>query len=457
MMVAVSARAAAPVKPTFSNTFNALPDKTAPNLAVIVHGWTSNPTIWADDFAAALDAQLTNLGTDDDWDIVAFDWREDAAKDSIFHIAPANVDALQAQVQGHYLAEHIASQTDEGGYEFVHLFGHSLGGRVVQSAATALSQLVDGPTVQTTFFDAYTPWDWDAAYGEDSDFADHYINTSDTLYVKTAEPFPNAFNANVSDLGGYQTGTNGHAYPHVFYKETINDFDPEDPTAKFHGYGFPQSTEAGGSPPPVSQDGQFIKLTTDAVSDPLEYKALDLNPFSVNPFAENVLKDKSGANVTTADNLLSLSVSDTESPAWANLEQTVGDALDGRILNYLEFEFDFTSGDKDGVLAAYWNDTLIWAHREEHELDETADGWEESGRVFMLNPSFERVLGGLQKLDFRLDSAAGMSTVNIRNIRGGLLITVPEPASALLMALALATLPRWRRRPLSIEIPVDKM
>lgn len=496
--------------PNWGYTFDAvLPAKTAAakNLVVLIHGADSNPAAWADGMRTAIQGKLTNQN---DWDLFSYDWHTDAAAQGNlginipgtginFNISfPNQQDWREAQVHGQELAKHILNQSGVGGgYEHVHFIGHSLGGRVIQSAVDALmqgvannnNQLNKMPIVQSTFLDAFTPTrTWQAVYGRNSTWAEHYYsdetttvsvpiigNVNVTYVPSTQSALHHAANFDVTAIDpdpnrgtlNAAQAADDHQWAHQWYRRTVDNHGLQAPNqqqqgeiAQDRGFGFPLSKEAGhaawggnNTPSPL---GKLNVLPADAqqqLPNPTDVPQINL---STNTLVVNEInRSATGTIALPGVDDLDLSAP-AGSTAWINLEISVPQDRHQKI-DFFKFNFDFTSAQgADGLLSFY----LDLAGQNDN--DATKQFFDVVERFAVeplkegnLQQSFEIVLpklldAGKHVLSIRLDSAAGTaSSVELRDLMlGSSLAVIPEPASWILAlaGAAIITLLIRRRR-----------
>lgn len=299
-------------------TFNDRPTGTGkPNIVVMVHGWNSSATDWPTSMGSAIVNQLTLAGRANQWDTWSYDWASDASSGGV---TPSEALLRNAQVHGQHLADWLIRQTAGGGYQHVHLMSHSLGGRVIETAAVKLHQV--GLTLHQTFLDAYTPKAWEAVYGENADYAEHYYN-DDVFIIETQDDFANAHNIDVTDDGGPGglTFGSGHSWPYQWYRNTVNNggVAPQ-------GYGYALSKEYVGDnwhPPTNRPPGYLVDLPGGAP------------PGSVAAQRRITRARKSYNSIVNAGDELTLNAGQT-----INLPINTSDVGS---TNYLDFRFDFAS------------------------------------------------------------------------------------------------------------------
>jgi pimeloyl-ACP methyl ester carboxylesterase len=444
---------------TLVQTFNAPPAGQITgkdDASVLVHGWTRAPSYWSNDFRTSLNGALgTNTAF---WDVWAFDWTQAAAdsRPAIQQTAPTQVHELNAVLQGQYLAKTLL---DQGSYDNIHLYGHSLGGRVVETAATILRQATSAP-LQVTFLDAYTPYTWNLIYGSNSTWAEHIVNTDglpDDTPAYTNSFFPNAYNIDVTaprppkPADWPSDSKYGHNWPRIWYKNTIDNYNPD--FTKYAGLGYPTSMEfslAGFPDTNNHPTGKVEHFTSneDTLGPAGQLGGTKLTPISLVDFTSETnspIKGKSSNNVyiDEADGYVLHMHAEPNTTEWCHIEYSTYSKAD-----VLEFEFDFTTAN-DSMLSAYWDDDMVYAAKEKFALTNT---WEDTGKIsWRAETSNWSPISGTHTLSFRLDALAGAATdVKLRTIHTDALNSIPEPASGiavLVCALAISAHPprkRWR-------------
>src|SRR5262249_5767811 len=115
---------------------------------------------------------------------------DDASK--AYHAAPD---------QGHNLANAILNVKNQ--YRYVHLIGHSAGAHLIDTVAEDLfvKSVVTGrkPFTHLTFLDAYTPERDEVSYGQNADFAEHYVDKTGGGLNPTNADLLFAFNFDITD------------------------------------------------------------------------------------------------------------------------------------------------------------------------------------------------------------------------------------------------------------------
>ena len=417
----------APPSPNLNNVFNAPPVGALSgnhNLVVAVHGFKSDPTVWAANMVSSINSNVPS----DTWDTWAFDWSQDAANSLSF--TPTNVNIINAQLQGQYLAHMILT----GDYQNIQLIGHSLGGRVIQTAATVLNQTPSHPTIQTTFLDPYTPYNWNLIYGTNATWSDEIVNTTD--WLNTNAYLANAFDVDVTAaLAPKSTFNEGHAWPYQWYQNTVSAYNPSAQTYAGLGFGlsleegaanWPAGNPARGTVDIMNQAGTAIASTTTTPSTVFR------NQLNINPGGQAAVLAKSSDNVVLGDNLITMHTSN-DMNEWVNLAFNPTAAT-----NYIDFKFDFSTNE-DGTLSVWLDNSLIYAALDSFAL---TNQWEDSGII-----TFDSISPGEHVLSYRLDSGPsdGGTTVQLEDINAGL-IAAPEPASAILCTSALTLLLLSKRR-----------
>lgn len=320
------------------------------NAVVMVHGWNSDPGAWANSMSSAIVNQLTLAGRADQWDTWSYDWSADADNGTL---GPNATDVRNAQAHGQHLADWLIRQTAGGGYQHVHLMGHSLGARVIDTASVKLRQA--GITLHTTFLDAYTPDNWSDFLGENADYSEHYYN-EDNFIPDTQDTFVNAHNADVTDNGGPGRNTfgSGHSWPYNWYRNSVNNGG-----VAAQGYGYALSKEyVGGawSPPGNRPNGYLADLPGQAPPGSLSRQA-------------RVTRARSSYNsiVNASDEITLLAGQSVNVPINTS---AVG------ATNYIDFRFDFASR-ASGNLTVQVDGTTLTQVQEAFALD----GMEWSGKL----------------------------------------------------------------------------
>ena len=420
----------APPSPNLNNVFNAPPVGALTgnhDLVVTVHGYDSSPAVWAQPMLNDILGQVPN----DTWDTWALDWSQDA-KAGFPNLGPTTTQIINAQLQGQYLAHTILS----GNYQEVHLLGHSLGGRVIQSAATVLSQAPNAPTIQTTFLDPYTPTSWNFVYGTNATWSDEIVNTSD--YLNTNSYLPNSFDVDVTPAFTGSGLDAGHSWPYQWYDNTVNSYSATQQT--YSGLGFGLSQEVGGANWPAGNPPRgTVDLLNRAGTGVASVFALNptkvVNPLTLNPGGQAAVLAKSSDKVVLGDNLITMHTSNNMNE-WVNLAFNPTAPT-----NFVDFKFDFST-QEDGTLSVWLDNSMIYAALDPFALTNT---WEDSGLI-----TFNTIAPGQHVLSYRLDAGPsdGGSTVGLMDINAGAIV-VPEPAGAMLCVMAGAWVLGRRRRGLA--------
>jgi pimeloyl-ACP methyl ester carboxylesterase len=469
---AVSYAAGTPPAPAFAtaNVYNAPIASEAlhtdrSNLIVGVHGWTSAPIYWwltstdAWNNPGMKDTLATALGANSgQYDLWGLDWSQGAAAPGFADVAPSTANEINAQLQGEYLARVIADLS----YQKVQFMGHSLGGRVVETASAILKQVRPGITLQNTFLDAYTPYNWFRIYGSNATYADSYYTNLDTNSgTLTANQYPSALNVNMNAFvtarpAEYTFGDESwrHNAPHRFYKDTAADPN----NAAYAGYGFANSI-AGGKPfPPNAASkaaGQNIVLAADGSTTAAPVTSVELrNPVSF-PAAASAL--------TGSENLALNEPSDTFTlSAFSAAGNQLGYGnfkihLDQPV-NFFEFNYNWGAiAAGTGRLTFYLrtpssipftsdSNSLLWAMDSVNAFENTTLSTDRiiwTGTFSGLTTTAPLGAGDYT-LAFRLDYLSGENvSIQISNIHAALL--VPEPAILTLLFAASLALTFHRR------------
>jgi hypothetical protein len=439
-------------------TFNPTPTPKAgaKKLIVIVHGINDGPSIstWQSDMKDAIEARIQRDGGKlSDYDIWIFDWSTDAGEtiQDIPGHPPSGHTMRNAYGQGQYLASRILAS---GQYDQVQLIGHSMGGRVIDTATNFIKDTKPSIKIQETFLDAYTrvldsapPFNmlsnqapWENQFGSKADFAEHYVNNANYGgdYPGTDQTITNAYNVDITNVRpDTDKSLNGHSWPIRWYIESIRGTLGDDAkTLDGKSYfGFATSEAAGnrawqtGSPADTLQPGYRVYLNSEialrSVSNPGSRPGYT-NVQSISPITDKT-SDGGSVVVDTAGNKIQIS---THSPAWANFNLHLNNPA-----NALAFNYQFLSPDAlaDGLLTIYINDQPI-AFLYERFLDDSAH-WSD----WLYFDS--EVAPGDYILSFRLDPLTSVqSTISLSNIEVGY-SEIPEPASLALLALGCLALP----------------
>jgi pimeloyl-ACP methyl ester carboxylesterase len=210
---------------------NYLPEKIpwSKNLILITHGYVSDVDTWVSTMARDIFKQLEIREQNEDWDILAFDWRLDA----IDLLTPLVAETAKK------IGESTGQLIHESGYTTAHLIGHSAGCWLVSALTDQLGKPeTRNITIHETFLDAYVPDTLDQKnLGKSANWAEQYF---DRDIPNTSEILSNAHNIDVSDYNlGHSVA--GHIWPHEWYSQTIQR--PNDPY--FQSWGYVASREFG--------------------------------------------------------------------------------------------------------------------------------------------------------------------------------------------------------------------
>jgi hypothetical protein len=382
----------------------------ARNLIEIVHGWNSDPNVWAipmgNKIAKAInDARNAGKLKDQIWEIKILDWR-DSAKTPLPQTAYAN-----AFLEGKALGERIAAE----GYDHIHFIAHSAGSNVTQAAASWIISPAANkrPTIHSTFLDAYYPNPDSANYGNLANWAEQYVDMRGSFLIKNTNLIlPAAFNFNVTALDSDQNkgDIGNHSWPYEWYEDSISPL--------FSRYGYPLSLEGLNSPLPSHANPNTVQGSRcDLITNfsecnglaPVTVPVFKLEFNSTNPFT--LWPTRSGTQVFTSTtgildysklNLMGLS---TDSPAWISINADVTEPMDT-----IQFDYKFISK-AEGLLSVFVDDQLVFKADERQAIA----GVNESVSI-----PVGTVAPGLHTLSFRLDPFSNsQSVIELSNLRTG--------------------------------------
>lgn len=178
----------------------------AHGLVLLIHGSKDDPSVWASGLGEELAALLE---APEEWDIVAYDWAEEAD------------NRATAAKKGRRIGRRLAALLEEEyDYAEVHAIGHSAGAHV----AAALVDELEGPLEQLTLLDPFgglglVRWGYGRRrFGEGAAFTDAYLNIGDG--VPSTEDLPQnacGFDVTGEAPDGYPEDE-AHWWPIDFYQ-----------------------------------------------------------------------------------------------------------------------------------------------------------------------------------------------------------------------------------------------
>ncbi len=352
------------------------------NAIVVVHGWNSAPSLWAEGMANAIAGQIferQKSGLADRharWFVGTLNWQAAAGYfcRTCAPGIPPKWAHKNARVQGEALGKWLVA----GGFDYVHLVGHSAGSQVIQSAVEKLRNSSTKPVfVHSTYFDAYHPeGESFAAYGTESNWSEQFVDMRDNIYDTLEETnlvLPGAFNFDVTRLDPDQSTTliGAHAWPYDWYRHTID-------APQIWTYGWGTTKEYDVSRRPSHNDlarGGLCELVSESTicMDPTSMiRRWVFSPIAGlfdpwwNPSAVSVSSSPTGTVSLATPQKVAITVG---SPVWVRFT-----ANTDRSFNSLRFKYAF-SGGTDGLLTVFVDDKLVFkADQRVADLGENGSG-----------------------------------------------------------------------------------
>ena len=385
---------------------------------LLTHGWLSNVDVWASGMA---DAIRNAIGSDANWDICAYDWREDADT--------GISDPWAAFVNALFHGERLGKELAKRNYEHIHFIAHSAGSNLIQTAADWIHvEALSPPRIHSTFLDAFDPRREMSHYGNRVDWAEQYVDMRPVVPLRrvlgqfdaTDIQLPNAYNFDVTGLDS--DDDNPHEWPREWYMGTIQDS---------LSFGFPLSVESGRSAllshdfvtieEPFYPRGNICDLSNSAVQDlndwpstRVDYRrhiVLDDPPF-------NFTLAQAEGRITTSETGTIFSPTPTSvtlataSPVWISIRFEVTEPI-----NIFQFAYQFTL-DAEGLLSVFFDNQLVF--RTDERL--------QSGGVHVTDAIWiGETTEGQHILSFRLDNFVSIpSAIEIADVRSGFMSLVVE-------------------------------
>lgn len=224
-----------------------VPEGTAPNLIVLVHGCCTDARDvyeW-NNLADTIAGEIIKRRTP--WEIVVWDWSDETSDKS-----PAG--PLIAYGSAELEAARLVGAIPNHPYEYVHFIGHSAGARLIDLAAQNLAALHNNvpsgpgrPFIHLTFLDAFTPNASDVeTYGSLNNYpehySEHYVDRTESIRgILTNTLLPQAHNFDItgwpSDNPVWERRDDGHHWPRYWYQKSA--------TTPGFAYGYPLSRGGG--------------------------------------------------------------------------------------------------------------------------------------------------------------------------------------------------------------------
>lgn len=437
-------RLAAIPDPVVHYTFVDLPAKQNENLIVVVHGWNSDPTA----FQTMVDNVAAAAGVG--WDVVAYDWRTDAAG-----VLPPT---REAATHGHHLGNQIIAL---GGYNHVHFISHSLGGRVIDMATERIVAAQAAESVHQTFLDAFTPFKWNEFFGRSADWADHYYTNEGSWLPLTQEKIVHAHNQDVTALDGDRLPNfdvvdlgfgitvnqpnaaniaDNHAFAHEWYAGTTAD------AAGTRGFGYSREKLGDGWPKDGADVGVAQILAADGSVASSTTLSNDIRWFKL---GFQILAQKGDVALDGPYTLRLEALDDDENDALVLLR--LDTTAVGKKVEWLKLDYRFTSSMHAEPM---WDSALLLFQKSGDGFARVFDLLEFNAQQLTQESSGVHYIGdlapGQYEFAFRYNglNPGGTSQMDVMNWMVG--YTIPETSPVVLIglgALAAAAVGVRRRRP----------
>lgn len=353
---------AQPMQPTYGTCPVKEPGKDS--LIVVTHGWNPDVT-WVESMTNTIQMYVDSHSLNN-WKVIAYKWVEKATA-----LLPDT--ALNNAVQeGRNLGKCLRAQN----WDHIHFIAHSAGSALIQTATDTIKDLASGTppgtVIHTTFLDAYVGlvYGGKGKYGQNANWSDNYFSrdkeTLGEFYNFTEGSLDHCYNVDVTWLDSnkstlnvyYSSGSGGlqtclrtitsHAWPHVFYQNTIppNSMEPESA-----GFGFLLSKEVGGWNSAISHipgNDPPETLGTPDLPCAISYGS---TPAVIGPtvnFAGTPSQQSPTGLIYKGNGDIKLT---TDSPAWLATFLTLTNPA-----NLVSFDAEFTSTNgAQGLLSVYWD------------------------------------------------------------------------------------------------------
>jgi pimeloyl-ACP methyl ester carboxylesterase/photosystem II stability/assembly factor-like uncharacterized protein len=317
----------------FTNVFTLDPSKIT---IVLTHGWNSSSTNWPSEMASNFVAGGISAN------IVAWDWRYDAASD--VSLPGARTVLLKTPAEGYALGTNLLQNLGAGYSQPIHFIGHSFGTEVNAAAANYLeANGYSGANIQMTLFDeaeianltAVNPTtlnlSWITPLPTNFVCSDNYISlvgrlqeNAKTVNIFLTEGQPGTFYISESNLLNDMTAY--HGVPCQWYAQTITN-----PSGSVMGdvWSFERNSNftspAGGTYFEQQGSGLVLNQIQPAIAE-LIYNNINLPAFARDILVLLTLKGSSAAWNTVGDvtaNVVDWTLSDPN-PVFQTTPATIG-------------------------------------------------------------------------------------------------------------------------------------
>lgn len=394
-------------------------------LVLLIHGYNSDPSVWAESMKTEIVNQLGGSSGDAclnpipkgniSWQICTLDWSQLAGDLSLLKGPWFAYD--NARIVGQSLAKTMVDK--QLNYDFIHFIAHSAGSQVADTAATWLPRFINDhnaqsgdhlikPIIHTTFLDAYDPSTTlldGSPYGMSSDWAEQYVDTRRVVVPvidDTNLTLAGSYNFDITALDPNSNdvpGTEAHAWPYKWYQETVKD-----PASS--AFGFSLSRESGGQfPSNLPKGGKCVFTPNGICSDSGVVAAIATVKVVIDNMADPIasaLASATGYIVFLSDQLIKIT---TGSPAWVSLPINVPEPID-----VLTFDYTYQR-QAEGLLSVFFDDQLVY--RSDQRFEPASLNHSD-------NVPIGAIASGAHKLSFRLDAFNNtQSEIDISRIQLG--------------------------------------
>ena len=328
-----------------------VPEKN--NLVFITHG-LNIPFIppssgkWHEEMRDSIKGKV-----DDSWDVISYDWTEQASIiqpfDSAYEIS---VKLALSQITARELGKKVGKSYSSKNLEQVQLIGNSCGAWLISGVADEIRKSHPNAKIQITFLDAYALPFMQNQLGnltgntKTNFWSDNYFTYDILTNIFTQWNLKNSHNVNINNIVDPDT----HSAPRIWYQDTITT----NPLGS-KNYGFVRSLIHGDkiwndniSKFPLGKDAVFLRRDYQG-KEPLAQRIIRT---SENGIINSVTGGITLETKLTSPNPESLGTTSTQS-VWIDSELFLKSNS-----NYLNFDYQFEGLDK-GYFGVYFNNNLI--------------------------------------------------------------------------------------------------